>query len=78
MTALLLAALLTTAAADLPNGTRLYSSQLSSPSGTAIIAQSGASGTKAIVRKTIRPGYSILQQESGGNSATVIQQQSGD
>ena len=78
MTALLLAALLTTAAADLPNGTRLYSSQLSSPSGTAIIAQSGASGTKPIVRKTIRPGYSILQQESGGNSATVIQQQSGD
>ena len=78
MTTLLLAALLTAAAADSPNGTTLYSSQLSSPSGSAIIVQSGPSGTKPIVRKTIRPGYSILQQESGGNSATVIQQQSGD
>ncbi len=78
MTGLLLAALLTTAAADSPNGTKLYSSQLTTPSGTAIIVQSGPSGTKPIVRKTIRPGYSILQQQSGGNSATVIQQQRGD
>jgi len=78
MTTLVLAALLTAAAADSASGTTLYSSQLSSPSGTAIIMQSGPSGTKPIVRKTIRPGYSILQQQSGGNSATVIQQQSGD
>lgn len=78
MTALLLAALLMVAAADSPDGTTLYSSELSSPSGTAIIVQSGPKGTKPIVRKTIRPGYSILQQESGGNSAIVIQQQGGD
>jgi hypothetical protein len=78
MTTLLLAALLTAAAADSPNGTTLYSSELSGPSGTAVIMQSGPSGTKPIVRKTIRPGYSILQQQSGGNSAIVIQQQSGD
>ncbi|MGA2485904.1 MAG: hypothetical protein ABSF49_07940 [Roseiarcus sp.] len=78
MTTLVLAALLTAAAADSASGTTLYSSQLSSPSGTAIIMQSGPSGTKPIVRKTIRPGYSILQQQSGGNSAIVIQQQSGD
>ncbi len=78
MTTFLLAALLAAAAADSPDGTTLYSSELSSPSGTAIIVQSGPSATKPIVRKTIRPGYSILQQESGGNTATVIQQQSGD
>jgi hypothetical protein len=78
MTTLVLAALLTAAAADSASGTTLYSSQLSSPSGTAIIMQSGPSGTKPIARKTIRPGYSILQQQSGGNSAIVIQQQSGD
>jgi hypothetical protein len=78
MTSFLLAALLAVAAADPPDWTTLYSSQLTTPSGTAIIVQSGPSGTKPIVRKTIRPGYSILQQKSGGNSATVIQQQSGD
>jgi hypothetical protein len=56
----------------------LYSSQLSTPSGTATIIQSGPLGEKPIVRKRTGPGFSILQQESGGNSAIVIQRQSGE
>ena len=78
MIALVVGAWLIAASGSSPDGTTLYSSELSGPSGTAIIVQSGPSGTKPIVRKTVRPGYSVLQQESGGNSAIIIQQQSGD
>jgi hypothetical protein len=78
MITLVVGAWLIAASGSSADGTTLYSSELSSPSGTAIIVQSGPSGTKPIVRKTVRPGYSILQQESGGNSSIIIQQQSGD
>jgi hypothetical protein len=78
MIALTVSAWLLAASGGPSNGTTLYSSELSSPSGTAIIVQSGPTGKKPIVRKIVRPGYSILQQESGGNSSTIIQQQSGD
>jgi hypothetical protein len=78
MITLVVGAWLVAASGSSVDGTTLYSSQLSSPAGTAIIVQSGPAGTKPIVRKTIRPGYSILQQESGGNSSIIIQQRSGD
>ena len=78
MTALIVMAWLSIGSASPSNGNELYRSELSTPAGTAIIVQSAPSGTKPFVRKTLRPDYSILQQESGGNSAIVIQQQSGD
>ena len=78
MNALLLTAWLSVASGGSSDGSALYSSELSTSAGTAIIVQSGPSGTKPIIRKTRRPGYSILQQNSGGNSVIVIQQQSGD
>jgi hypothetical protein len=76
MTALVIGAWLSAIGAA--DGTTLYSSELSSPSGTAVIVQSGPRGVKPTVRKIVRPGLSILQQESGGNSSIVIQQQSGE
>lgn len=78
MTALVLSAWMLVASGDSPDATKLYRSELSSPSGTAVIVQSGPSGTVPFVSKTVRPGYSILRQQSGGNSAIVIQQQSND
>jgi hypothetical protein len=78
MITLLVGAWLLAASESPADGTTLYSSELSGPSGNALIVQSGPTGTKPIVRKTIRPGYSILQQESGGNSSIIIQQRSGD
>jgi hypothetical protein len=78
MITLVIGAWLVAASGSSSDGTTLYSSELSSPSGTAIIVQSGPTGTKPFVRKTVRPGYSVLQQESGGNSSIIIQQQSGD
>jgi len=78
MITLVIGAWLVAASGSSADGTTLYSSELSGPSGTAIIVQSGPAGTKPIVRKSVRPGYSILQQESGGNSSTIIQRQSGD
>ena len=78
MITLVVGAWLIAASGSPTDGTTLYSSQLSSPSGTAIIVQTGPTGTKPIVRKIVRPGYSILQQESGGNSSIIIQQRSGD
>jgi hypothetical protein len=78
MITLVIGAWLVAASGSSADGTTLYSSELSSPSGTAIIVQSGSSARKPIVRKIVRPGYSILQQESDGNSSIIIQQQSGD
>jgi hypothetical protein len=64
---------LTVAAGAPPAGTTLYSSQVSGPAGTATIVQSGPKGIKPIDRKKVGPGYSILHQESGGNSTTIMQ-----
>ena len=78
MITLVVGAWLIAASGNPPDAPTLYSSALSSPSGTAFIVQSGPTGTKPFIRKTVRRGYSILQQESGGNSSIIIQQRSGD
>jgi len=78
MTALIIGAWLTAASGNPPDETTLYASQLSTPSGTAIIVQSGPADRKPVVRKQVGPGYSILRQESGENSSTIIQMQGGD
>jgi len=51
--------------------------ELRTPSGHAIIMQSGPHDGKTFIRKQVGPGYSILEQRSGGNSAVVIQQDDG-
>ena len=78
MNALLLTAWVSVASGGSSDGSAIYSAELSTSAGTAIIVQSGPNGTKPFVYKTRRPGFSILQQKSGGNSAIIIQQQSGD
>jgi len=78
MTGLIVGAWLVAASASSPDGITLYSSRLASPSGAATIVQTGPPGNKPTVRKAVGPGYSIFEQESGGNSAIVIQRQGGD
>jgi len=51
----------------------IFCSELKSPSGHATIVQSGPPGSKPYVRKEVGPGYSILEQNSGGNHSIVIQ-----
>lgn len=67
---------LTVASGTPADETTLYSSEVSGPSGTATIVQTGPKKTKPVVRKRVGPGYSILHQESGGNAATIMQWQS--
>ena len=73
MIALIVTAWLMAASGSSPDGSTLYTSRLSTPSGAATITQSGPADRKPIVHKQIGPGYSILEQESGGNAAIVIQ-----
>ncbi|MGD1036271.1 MAG: hypothetical protein ABR878_03575 [Roseiarcus sp.] len=51
----------------------VYCSELATPTGRATIIQSGPVDKKPLVRKEVGPGYSILEQDSGGNHAIVIQ-----
>jgi hypothetical protein len=67
------ASLLTVSQCDSMGISRLVCSEMATPAGRAIIVQSGPIGGKPVVRKEIGPGYSILEQESGGNRAIVIQ-----
>jgi hypothetical protein len=48
-------------------------SELTTPAGHATIVQSGPGVKKAKVRKEVGPGYSVLEQDSGGNHTIIIQ-----
>jgi hypothetical protein len=52
---------------------RVVCSEMATPTGNATIVQSGPVGKKPVVRKEIGPGYSVLEQDSGGNHAIIIQ-----
>lgn len=48
-------------------------SELASPAGRATIVQSRPTAGKPKIRKEVGQGYSVLEQDSGGNHAIIIQ-----
>ena len=51
----------------------IHVSELVTPSGQAVIIQSGPDSQKPRVRKKVGEGYSILEQQSSGNHAVIFQ-----
>jgi hypothetical protein len=72
-TLLIGASLLSTAGCAGVRDQGVVCSELATPAGRAVIVQSGPVGGKPIIRKRVGPGYSMLEQDSGGNTAIVIQ-----
>jgi len=67
------ASLATTPVADTSNN-GAYTAHMRTQWGQATITQSGPVNKKPIVRRKFDAGSSILEQDSGGNYAIIIQQ----
>jgi hypothetical protein len=56
-----------------PGNGQAYTSELATSAGRVTIVQCGPAGQKPRVRKQLGPGYSILEQDGGGNHVTITQ-----